>query len=113
MSFTVRDAVRLYGIDNWGAGYFDVNEQGRLTIRPNRDDRAVDLYGLLARLRKRKMRFPMLLRFPQILTNRVNELFDAFEKSIAEYSYGNRYLGVFPIKVNQKKEVVDELVAAG
>jgi arginine decarboxylase len=113
VSFTVRDAVRLYGIENWGAGYFDVNEQGRLTVRPNRDDRSVDLYGLISRLRKRKMRFPLLLRFPQILSNRVNELFDAFDKSIAEYSYGNRYLGVFPIKVNQKREVVDELVEAG
>jgi arginine decarboxylase len=113
VSFTVRDAVRLYGIENWGAGYFDVNEQGRLTVSPNRDDRSVDVYGLLSRLRKRKMRFPLLLRFPQILSNRVNELFDAFDKSIAEYSYGNRYLGVFPIKVNQKREVVDELVSAG
>lgn len=113
MSFSVRDAVRLYGIENWGAGYFDVNEQGHLLVRPNRDERAVDLHAVLARLRKRKVRFPMLLRFPQILSNRVAELFDAFEKSIAEYAYGNRYLGVFPVKVNQKREVVDELVAAG
>ena len=113
MSFTVRDAVRLYGIDNWGAGYFDVNPKGHLTVRPNRDERSVDLFALIQRLRKRKVRFPMLIRFPQILSNRVNELFDAFDKSIAEYGYGKRYLGVFPVKVNQKREVVDELVAAG
>ncbi len=113
MSFTTKDAVRLYGIENWGSGYFDVNEQGHLVVRPNRDERGVDLHGLLARLRKRKVRFPVLLRFPQMLSNRVRELWDAFEKSIAEYGYGNRYLGVFPIKVNQKREVVDELVDCG
>ena len=56
------------------------------------------------------MRFPVLLRFPQILSSRVHELFDAFDKAITEYSYQNRYLGVFPIKVNQKREVVDTLV---
>ena len=113
MSFTTRDAVRTYGIDNWGAGFFDVNEQGHLVVRPNRDERGVDLFSLIGRLQKRKVRFPMLVRFPQMLTNRVNELFSAFEKAIAEYTYGNRYLGVFPVKVNQKKEVVDELVGAG
>ena len=103
MSFTTRDAIRLYGIDTWGAGYFDVNAAGHLVVRPNRDERGVDLHSLIGRLRTRKVRFPMLVRFPQMLSNRVNELFSAFEKSIAEYSYGNRYLGVFPIKVNQKR----------
>ena len=113
MSFTTRDAIRLYGIDSWGAGYFDVNEKGHLTVRPSRDERSLDLFELVGRLRKRKVRSPMLLRFPQILRNRVEELFGAFQKSISEYSYGNRYLGVFPVKVNQKREVVDELVDAG
>jgi arginine decarboxylase len=113
LSFTTRDAVRLYGIESWGAGYFDVSEQGHLLVRPMRDERAVDLLSLVPRLRKRGGRFPILLRFPQILSNRVNELFDAFDKAIGEYGYGNRYLGVFPIKVNQKREVVDTLVASG
>ena len=113
MSFTTRDAVRLYGIENWGQGYFDVNEQGHLLVRPARDERSVDLYSLISRLRKRKARFPLLIRFPQILSTRVRELFEAFEKSIAEYGYANRYLGVFPVKVNQKREVVDELVTSG
>lgn len=113
MAFNVRDAVRLYGIENWGGGYFDVNEKGHIVVRPSRDERGVDLYALLSRLRQRKVRFPMLLRFPQMLSSRVNDLFDSFDKAIAEYSYGNRYLGVFPIKVNQKREVVDTLVATG
>jgi arginine decarboxylase len=113
LSFTTRDAVRLYGIENWGAGYFDVSEKGHLLVRPTRDERVVDLHALVARLQKRKVRFPTVIRFPQILSSRVTELFDAFDKAIAEYSYGNRYLGVFPIKVNQKREVVEELVATG
>jgi arginine decarboxylase len=113
LSFTTKDAVRLYGIENWGNGYFDVNEQGHLVVRPNRDERGVDLHALLGRLRRRKVRSPVLLRFPQMLSSRVAELWDAFEKSIGEYGYGNRYLGVFPIKVNQKREVVDELVESG
>jgi arginine decarboxylase len=113
LSFTTRDAVRLYGIENWGNSYFDVNEQGHLVVRPERDDRGVDLHALLARLRKKKVRFPMLLRFPQMLSSRVRELWDAFDKAIAEYGYGNRYLGVFPIKVNQRREVVEELVRSG
>jgi arginine decarboxylase len=113
LSFNVRDAVRLYGIENWGAGYFEVNEAGHLVVRPNRDDRSVDLHALVGRLRKKKVRFPALLRFPQILADRVHELFDAFDKAITEYAYANRYLGVFPVKVNQKREVVDELVEAG
>jgi arginine decarboxylase len=113
LSFTTRDAVRLYGIENWGGGYFEVSEQGRLLVRPMRDERSVDLMALVPRLRKRGGRFPILLRFPQILSSRVNELFDAFDKAIGEYGYGNRYLGVFPIKVNQKREVVDTLVESG
>ena len=113
MSFTTRDAVRLYGIENWGNSYFDVNEQGHLIVRPERDERSVDLHALVGRLRKKKLRFPMLLRFPQMLSSRVRELWDAFGKAIAEYGYGNEYLGVFPIKVNQRREVVEELVRSG
>jgi arginine decarboxylase len=113
LSFTTRDAVRLYGIENWGNSYFDVNEQGHLVVRPERDERSVDLYALVQRLRRKKVRFPMLLRFPQMLSSRVREMWDAFGKAIAEYGYGNRYLGVFPIKVNQRREVVDELVRSG
>jgi arginine decarboxylase len=113
MSFTVRDAVRLYGIDTWGAGYFDVNARGHLVVRPDRGPAAVDLYTLVPRLRRKKLRFPILLRFPQILASRVEELFTAFERAIAEFNYANAYRGVFPIKVNQQCEVLDELVRAG
>ena len=113
MTFTVRDAVRLYGIDGWGNGYFDVNARGHLVVRPNRDDVAVDLMQLVPRLKAKKARFPVLVRFPQILANRVHEIFGAFGKAIQEFSYSGAYRGVFPIKVNQQSEVLEPLIAAG
>jgi arginine decarboxylase len=113
MTFTVRDAVRLYGIDGWGNGYFDVNARGHLVVRPNRDDVTVDLLQLVPRLKAKKARYPVLVRFPQILANRVQEIFGAFGKAIQEFAYAGVYRGVFPIKVNQQSEVLDPLVEAG
>ena len=113
MSYSSRDARRYYGIDAWGQGYFGVNGRGNLTVHPNRDGRRVDLYGLISRLKRRKLRFPLLLRFPQILASRVNELFDAFDSAIEEFHYDGVYRGVFPIKVNQNADVVSAIVAAG
>ena len=113
MSFSARDAERLYGIDAWGAGYFAVNDKGHLAVHPFRDDRGIDLFQLIHRLRRRKIRFPALVRFPQILEARVGEIFGAFERAIGEFGYRGAYRGVFPIKVNHQREVLDELVRAG
>ena len=113
MSLTARDAERLYGIDAWGAGYFGVNAQGHLSVHPFRDDRGIDLFQLTHRLRRRKVRFPALVRFPQILEARVGEVFGEFERAIREFEYPGVYRGVFPIKVNHQREVLDELVRAG
>jgi len=113
MSFSTRDAVRLYGIDAWGNGYFDVNSLGHLTVRPRDKLAGIDVYNLIPRLKRRKLRFPLLLRFPQILHSRVEEIFDAFGNAIREFSYAGEYRGVFPIKVNQVDDVVDDLVSAG
>lgn len=113
MTFTTRDAVRLYGIDGWGNGYFDVNAKGHLVVKPHRGEAAVDLMSLVPKLKEKEARFPVLVRFPQILEDRVQEIFKAFNKAIEEYHYAGAYRGVFPIKVNQQKEVLDPLVAAG
>jgi arginine decarboxylase len=114
MTFTHRDAVRLYGIDGWGSGYFDVNAKGHLVVKPSRSDAAtVDLMTLVPKLKEKEARFPVLVRFPQILEDRVKEIFTAFNEAIDEYKYAGAYRGVFPIKVNQQKEVLDPLVAAG
>lgn len=113
MSFTARDAERLYGIDAWGGGYFSVNTEGHLCVHPFRDDRGVDLLQVTHRLKRRRVRFPALVRFPQILAARVGEIFDAFERAIREFDYDGTYRGVFPLKVNHQREVLDELVRAG
>lgn len=113
MSFTARDAEHLYGIDAWGSGYFGVNAKGHLCVNPFRDDRGVDLFQLTNRLHRRKVRFPALVRFPQILEARVAEVFGAFERAIGEFDYDGVYRGVYPIKVNHQREVLDELVRAG
>lgn len=113
--WTTRDSVELYGIDRWGAGYFDVNTQGHLTVSPAAGDpRSVDLKVIVDELvKQRGLSLPIILRFPQILEDRVKGLNTAFEKAIAEFQYGGKYMGVFPLKVNQRREVVEELLRAG
>ncbi|MDJ0521549.1 MAG: biosynthetic arginine decarboxylase [Planctomycetota bacterium] len=113
MSYSSREAGRYYGIDAWGNGYFGINDKGHLTVHPLRDARGVDVYGLLPHLTKRKLRCPVLLRFPQILKSRLEELFGAFNSAIREFHYPGAYRGVFPIKVNQNADVVAALVKAG
>ena len=113
MTYSIRDAKLLYGIEAWGNDYFGVNARGNLTVHPLRDERAIDLFDLIPRLERRKVRFPFLLRFPQILESRVGEIFDAFGRAIDEFGYAGSYRGVFPIKVNQMESVVGALVAAG
>lgn len=113
MTYSTREANRYYGIDAWGNGYFGINGRGHLTVHPLRDARRVDIHALLPKLTKRKLRCPLLLRFPQILQSRLDELFAAFHSAIREFEYDGTYRGVFPIKVNQNADVVEALVKAG
>ncbi len=105
---------RVYGVENWGAGYFGVSEQGCLTVHPTRNPlMGVELISLLQTLVQRKVGAPYLLRFPQILDTQIKEFHEAFRNSIAEYNYGARHRGVYPMKVNQKRSVVERLLEAG
>src|SRR5512136_2005609 len=105
---------RIYGVENWGGGYFGVSEQGCLTVHPTRNPLAgVEVTSLVQTLLQRKVTPPYLLRFPQILDTQIKELHEAFRSSIAEYNYDARHRGVFPMKVNQKRSVVERLMAAG
>ena len=105
---------RIYGVDNWGAGYFGVSEQGCLTVHPTRNPlMGIEVINLVHMLLQRKVTAPFLFRFPQILDAQIKEFHEAFKNSIAEYSYGARHRGVFPMKVNQKRSVVERLMAAG
>lgn len=105
---------QLYGIENWGGGYFGVNKKGHLIARPAEGDpRSVDIKDLIDDLLRRKVKLPVLLRFPQILSSQVRKLHTSFKNSITEFGYQGRHLGVFPMKVNQRHEVIEEYLREG
>lgn len=110
----VAAARALYNIDRWGAGYFDINEEGHVIVKPLQEAGAVvDLTDVVEEARGRGLRFPLLVRFQDILRHRVEAVNRAFHTAIAECGYRGRYRGVFPIKVNQLREVVEEILDAG
>ncbi len=112
--WSVQDASTLYGVREWGNGYFGINSKGHLEVAPTQDENLVaDVHEIVQHLRKKGIRTPLTLRFPQILADRVEEVNEAFKKAIREFSYEGSYQGVFPVKTNQTKEVVEELVKAG
>lgn len=112
--FTVDRATELYGLDGWGNGYLAVRDDGHLLVTPSRDaGRAIDLYEVVQDLARRGLKTPMLLRFPQLLEGQIHELTSAFARAIEEYRYPERFSPVFPMKVNQQKAVLDELLRSG
>lgn len=113
-SWTVEQSASLYGINNWGNGYFRVNNQGNVVVTPKGDQGpSVDLYELTQELQDRGIRVPIMIRFPDIIDQRVQLLSSCFQKAISEYSYNGKYCGVYPIKVNQQRHLVQELVRFG
>src|SRR6266568_1060718 len=108
------DAAALYGIPNWGKGFFQVSEEGDLLVRPTREAaRSVALKAIVDEVALRGITTPMIIRFPQILATAVASLNDAFARAIDEYEYAHVFRGVFPIKVNQKRVVVEKIIEAG
>jgi len=108
------DAAALYAIPHWGKGFFHVSDEGELEVRPTREaHRGVALKQIVDEVAMRGISAPMVIRFPQILSTSVSNLNDAFARAIDEYGYSNVFRGVFPIKVNQKRVVVDQIVEAG
>jgi arginine decarboxylase len=108
------DAEKLYGIENWGKGYFSVSDDGNLLVHPTKEGhRFVDLKAVIDDVALRGISTPVVVRFPQILASTVRELNEAFLHAIKEYGYDGVFRGVFPIKVNQKKVVVREIIQAG
>lgn len=108
------DAKDLYNVAHWGEGYFDVNDAGHAVVRPHRDrGPTIDLYELAQRLPKEGLELPVLVRFTDILKDRVDALSGAFNSVIGELGYGGRYTAVYPIKVNQQRSVVEAIVEHG
>ena len=113
-AWTVEDAIETYNIDRWGLGYFGVNESGNVTIAPLRQaGAAIDMMRVLDDARSQGMNLPIVLRFQDLLRHRVVALNMAFRNAIGEANYTADYFGVFPIKVNQLREVVEEILDAG
>lgn len=109
-----KSALKTYQIRRWGAKYFDINAAGHVAVTPRRDAGGeVDMYELIQQARARGLRFPMLVRFQDVLRDRVVELNESFQRAIAAAEYQGRYQGVFPVKVNQLREVVEEILDAG
>ncbi|HMP84519.1 MAG TPA: biosynthetic arginine decarboxylase [Verrucomicrobiota bacterium] len=107
-------ARNLYNIQRWGAKYFDINEAGRVVAMPQQETGAsVEISDVIEEAKGRGLKFPLLIRFQDILRHRVESINLAFRNSIAEFGYQGKYRGVFPIKVNQLREVVEEILDAG
>src|SRR6266702_8984719 len=110
----IQDAIETYGIRNWGKGYFGINKAGHVTVHPaKKADTAIDLKDLVDQLQARGIQLPILLRFTDILRHRVGEIHDAFQPAIKEFEYAGPYCCVYPIKVNQQRHVVEEILDFG
>jgi arginine decarboxylase len=109
------DAARhTYAVPHWGDGYVDINDAGHIVMRPKgATGPALSLPAIVDRARSEGLRLPLLVRFPDILADRLKRLQDAFAKAIGEWNYAGGYTAVYPIKVNQQRGVAGELVAAG
>lgn len=113
-NFDSAAATSLYNVDRWGENYFRVNELGHIAVSPDRHiETEIDLMEIVAEARSRKLSFPLVVRFQDLLRDRVQTINAAFSQAIEESGYKNKYRGVFPIKVNQLREVVEEILAAG
>jgi len=112
-NFDSGDALALYNVDRWGGGYFGINKAGHVVVHPKRNGDEVDLMEVVEEARSRHLAFPLVVRFHDLLRDRVETINLAFAEAIAEMGYQGVYRGVFPIKVNQLREVVGEILDAG
>lgn len=107
------DSAELYNINSWGKDYFSINQQGHLTVTPKEGGPEIDIRDLLEELQGNDISTPVLLRFPDILNNRIAKISKCFERAAKEYAYTAQSYIIYPIKVNQMRPVVEELVNHG
>src|SRR5215210_1194463 len=112
--WTAADARELYEIARWGKGYFGIGDNGQVKIFPTKDaSRSIDLKQLVDNLQLRGISLPTLIRFSDVLAHRLKDIFEAFQGAIAQHEYTGRYICVYPIKVNQQRQVVEEILDFG
>src|SRR6202795_4768118 len=112
--WSIAEAGELYDVASWGKGYFSVGNNGHIWVHPDKDtNRSLDLKELVYNLQLRGIALPILIRFGEILKHRLGEMHQAFQNAIAEHSYKSSYCCVYPIKVNQQRQVVEEVFEYG
>ena len=109
----LEDSAEMYNINGWGLKYFSINEKGHMTVTPKQTYTGVDLVDVMDELRQRNISAPVLLRFPDILDNRIEKISSCFKKAAKEYDYQAKNFIIYPIKVNQMQPVVEEIVSHG
>jgi arginine decarboxylase len=113
-AWTTIDAAEMYEISRWGQGYFSIGENGHIKIHPTKEpDRSIDLKQLVDHLQLRGISLPTLIRFRDILQHRLKDIHDAFQSAITQHEYSGKYVCVYPIKVNQQRQVVEEVLNFG
>ena len=109
----IEDSEELYNIKGWGVNYFGINESGHVYVSPCKDDVRVDLKEVVDELNLRDITAPVLLRFPDILDNRIEKTAECFNRATAEYEYKGEHFIIYPVKVNQMRPVVEEIISHG
>ncbi len=114
MKSAIAEIAQTYGIENWGAGYFSVNSKGNLVVHPSENsNRSADLKAIVDELIKRKVQLPLLIRFPQLFANQVRVMNRSFTNAMKEFDYKGKHLAVFPMKVNQRRQVIEAYIEEG
>jgi len=112
--WTIEDSISTYNIDKWGNKYFSINSKGNISVSKDiKSKNKIDLFKLVKELKSREINPPLIIRFNDILKDRINELHDSFLKAIKTYKYKNIYQGVFPVKCNQQKNVLEKIIEFG
>ena len=111
--WTIEDSNELYNMSGWGTSYFGINEKGDVYVTPCKDDTQIDLHDVMDELSLRDITPPVLLRFPDILDNRIEKTWSCFKKASDEYGFTGENLIIYPIKVNQMQPVVEEIISHG
>lgn len=111
--WSIDDSAELYNINGWGLNYFSINAKGHVAVTPKAGGPSIDLKELMEELQLRDVEAPVLLRFPDILDNRIEKISHCFEQAAKEYGYTSKNFIIYPIKVNQMRPVVEEIVSHG
>ena len=104
-------ADELYGVGRWSNGYFSINAEGHVVVHPDRnEDRSIDLKTLVDQLSRRGVDLPLLIRFDDVLTDRLRQIQQSFQTAIDDHDYQSKYQCIYPIKVNQQRQVVERVL---